>query len=241
MNSRIVKTLILVILVTIPGVTYAFAHITRCAFIEFSDFNEIENQLYVSGVLPTDAHEEISALVQNARLRISEYYGEPKATPTIIVTGSDQEAKSYGLNDSPGILFIVPWNSYLVLNYQKKSVDVASHELVHAELLERLGYFKRQQEIPTWFDEGAALQVDFRSHYLIDLDTFDQSEILRVRTLDSPKKFWSNNKKQNILNYQAAKAAVATYFKDHSTNFLYPMLVKIKNGEKFEALFNEAN
>ncbi|MGB5457825.1 MAG: hypothetical protein WBO16_13220 [Gammaproteobacteria bacterium] len=180
-------------------------------------------------------------MIDSARLRITEHYGKPIAKPVIIITGSEREAEYYGLHGTPGALFFTPWNSYLILNHRKGGLDVASHELVHAEVVERLGYFIRQREIPTWFDEGVSLQVDFRPHYSIDLDFFDRSEIRRAYTLDSPGKFWTKNKQQNIRNYLAARAAVAMFFRSSTTKALYPMLSKIREGKRFEDLFKESN
>ncbi len=40
------------------------------------------------------------------------------------------------------------------------------------------------------FDEGAAMQVDFRPRYRVNPNAFDESEIQRVETLNSPNQFW---------------------------------------------------
>ena len=238
MKHRMASYLLLVLLMLTSGTAYGFSNVTRYVFIDFLDFKKIQNNLYVSEHISSGEHQNIQTLIQNARFRITEHYGKPEANPVIIVIGNQQEAEDYGLYDTPGSLFFMPWQNYLVLHYPKCGVDVASHELVHAEMVDRLGYFKRQEEIPTWFDEGVALQVDFRQNYRINLDQFEKSEILRVRTLDSPEKFWSEDKQQNMRNYQAAKAAVAMVFESLSKKELYSVLAGIKEGDKFAKTFN---
>lgn len=241
MILRITGYLMLALFVSTSYTAYACRNIVRCVFIGSSDFEEIEDNLYVSGYIPSSEHQSIRAMIDSARLRIKEHFGKPIAKPVIIVTGSEKEAEDYGLQDTPGSLFFTPWTRYLILSHHKGGLDVASHELVHAEIVERLGYFIRQREIPTWFDEGVSLQVDFRPHYMIDLDLFDKSEIRRAYTLDSPDKFWTKNRQQNIRNYLAAKAAVTMFFRSSTTKALYPMLSKIREGKRFEDLFNESN
>jgi len=73
---------------------------------------------------------------------------------------------------------------------------------------EILGYWAYQTKISTWFDEGVAMQVDYRDHYKVDYESFSQEEIKRVKGLDTPSKFWTNSKEENLKNYRAAKAVV---------------------------------
>ena len=46
-----------------------------------------------------------------------------------------------------------------------QTVDVLAHELAHAELLQRVGYFTMEFCVPAWFDEGLAVQFDERPDY----------------------------------------------------------------------------
>lgn len=239
MRSTAIKYVIFALLLATLGAVYGFANIARCALIDFSGFNEIAKNVYVSGKLPESSHRDVMTLLGEAKLRITQHYGAPRANPVIIVVGNDREAIDYGLYGAPGKLFYTPWNNYLVLNYEKKSVDVAAHELVHAEIVSRLGYFRRQRAIPTWFDEGAAMQVDFRPKYSVNPGSFDKSEIQRVMKLNSRAKFWSSNKAQNIKNYQAAKAAVAMFLKGHPSESLYVLLAEIKKGKNLDAFFRK--
>ncbi len=147
----IIKYVLLALLVAASVTAYAYAYIVRCALIDYSGFTQISGNLYVSYKLPQGSHQEIEALLRDARSRITGHYGTPRANPVIVVVSDQQEANDYGIYDAPGKLFFTPWNNYLVLNYKRKSVDVAAHELVHAEIVDRLGYFRRQYSIPVWF------------------------------------------------------------------------------------------
>ena len=230
---KIFKYLIIAFALAVSGVTYAYANVVRLALIDYSDFREVDGNVYLSKELPEDAEQKVAVLLLDARKRIAAHYGKYNAEPVIVALGNQEELKNYGLNDSPGMLLFAPWNSYLLLNYQMASVDVTAHELIHAEVVHRVGYLKRQFDIPTWFDEGAAMQVDYRPKY-DSVIAIDQAEFLRLTSLDTPAKFWSLNKDQNVQNYRAAKSAVSEIFKQ-SDESLYSILAKI-HGAKESAI-----
>ena len=53
----------------------------------------------------------------------------------------------------------------VVLDLAHFSIDVTAHELVHAELAQRLGFWTRTVKLPVWFDEGIAVQLDRRADF----------------------------------------------------------------------------
>ncbi len=238
---KILKYIFAAIMLLTTGSSMAYTHIMRSVFIDFSDFVEIKNNLYVSSQLHKADQNEISSLIKKATTRIETYFGPVEADPVIIVVANQNEAADYGLHDTPGALLYAPWQSYLILDYQKKSLDVTAHELVHAEIVHRLGYFKRSEQIPTWFDEGVALQVDYRPQYAIETLKKSDEELEKVTLLDTPKKFWSTDKKRNIANYQAAKVVVNKYFQHIDPENLYLILSRIKDGEEFGEVIQNIN
>jgi hypothetical protein len=109
-----------------------------------------------------------------ARHRIGDFYGAPIATPVTIIAANAAEGRKFGLTDVPGTAFISMTGTYVTLNMEQFGLDVTAHELMHAELAKRLGYWARITQLPTWFDEGVALQLDRRAQYLIDCATVGQ-------------------------------------------------------------------
>jgi len=55
--------------------------------------------------------------------------------------------------------------SVILLGREGMNIDVAAHEWAHAEFAQRIGIINKVIFIPTWFDEGLAMQVDFREKY----------------------------------------------------------------------------
>ena len=160
---KIFKYLFFALLIMLAGMTYAYANVARLVLIDYSDFNKVTDNMYLSDHLPDDSKQKIHSLLVDAKTRIAKHYGKINAKPKIIALSGKEELKKYGLNTNPGMLLFTPWNSYLLLNFQKANIDVTAHELVHAEIVHRVGYLKRQLHIPTWFDEGVAMQVDYRN------------------------------------------------------------------------------
>lgn len=225
---KILKYVVAVVILLVVGAVFAYPNVGRLVFIGFSDFRFIGNNVYVSQELAADDEKLVVSILAGARERIAGQYGEPKADPLVIVLGNQAERESYGLYDRPGMLLFVPWGGYLLLSHDEAGIDVAAHELVHAELVDRVGYLKRQLDIPTWLDEGAGMQVDYRPQYS-SLMAIDKVEFERVLSLSTVGEFWSNDKQQNRENYRGAKAAVAALFKN-SNESLYSLLSKIRSG-----------
>ena len=220
------------------GTTFAYSHVFWLSTIEYSDFNNISNNIYIDPQLEKSEYEKIITLLSKSKARIISKYGSFTAMPVIVITGTKDNAKKYGLGAFPGKAFAAPWEEYIVINHQAHDVNLVAHELMHAQVREILGYWAYQIKIPTWFDEGVAMQVDHRESYKVDYKLFSQQEMNRVKTLNSPAKFWTNSKEQDIKNYRTAKAAVQKMLAQYPPNTLYTMLLKIRQGGEFSSIFS---
>ncbi|MPV85690.1 hypothetical protein [Ostreibacterium oceani] len=238
MKGKLIKSSLIVLLAGFLLVGYYYSYMIRLVFIDSFGFIEIADEIYTQKKFSEKDQKKAINLISEARQRVTDYYGEPLANPKILFVSDDEEATKLNLPKGiPGVAYLTPWESYIILDANKIGIDVVAHELVHAEILARLGYLKRTMEIPTWFDEGAALQVDFRHHY-IDLPTITSAEFFRVTALDKPSKFWSDDAQQNIRNYQGAKAAYAKLLGQNSSVGLYYILDKVKQGEDLLSLID---
>ncbi len=230
------KYALLLLAVVVFAAAFSYPSIMRCTLIGFSSFRQSEGKLFISPAIAKQDDSRIKTLLSDARTRIGYHFGDPVSTPTIIVVDSDEEAHKLGLGGAPGTLLIAPWGNYLLLHLSKGNLDVMAHELVHAEIAERLGYFNRITKFPTWLDEGIALQVDYRSEYSLLFD-LDQTELARVTSLRTPTDFWTNDMEQNIKNYRSSKVAVnKTFFDKRTQSALYSLLDRLNAGEELSEL-----
>jgi len=228
-SLRVIATTSLILTLIVFGAGYAHAYVVRLTLIDYADFRNIGSNTYLSKSLPEEAELKVLSLLESARKRVSDQYGEVSATPVTVVLGGKRERKQYGLDGPPGTFLFVPWGGYLLLDYEAASVDVTAHELVHAEVVKRVGYIRRQLDIPTWFDEGAAMQVDHRKKYTLGT-MMNHDEFSSIVRVDTPSKFWTSDKAQNINHYRQAKAAMAVLLK-HSGESLYGLLGKVRQDE----------
>ena len=222
------------------GTAFAYSHIFWLSTIEYSDFNNVSKNLYIDPALEESEYKVILDLLNESKERIRNKYGSFIAFPVIVITGTEKNSRKYGLGTFPGKAFAAPWEQYVVVNSQAHDVNLLAHELMHAQIREVLGYWAYQTKIPTWFDEGVAMQVDYRERYKVDYKSFSPQEIDRVKMLNSPSIFWTDSKEQDIKNYRAAKAAVQEILSFYSPKELYSMLLRIREGEKFISVFSQS-
>ncbi len=112
---------------------------------------------------------------------------------------------------------LTPFGAYIILSPDGTNIDVLSHELSHAELMERVGWQIRRQKIPVWFDEGLAMLVDKRFEYW--------------KTLQSN---W-----QNQIDFEDNDVDSDSYISSSSSDSLYFSSFSLKNLQTTEQFFTE--
>ncbi len=107
----------------------------RCALVRFSGFRELRPRVFFDPVLADPDRKRDSF----------EKYGTDR--------GGTAAAQ------------LTPFGDYTVFGPRGWNADVIAHELAHAELKARLGYWRYSRAIPKWFDEGAGMHVDERPRF----------------------------------------------------------------------------
>ena len=110
----------------------------------------------------SDQHDCAEVLVQQAKQRLAGLYQEVKSTPQLVCLDQPQ----LGLGHVIGTAHFAPGlPTIIVVNGDGQNVDVLAHEWAHAEFAHRVGVISRTYRVPAWFDEGLAMQVDWRDSY----------------------------------------------------------------------------
>jgi hypothetical protein len=235
------KTIKLVLFATalaIPVRALCSAAWVNRAFVGAGDYVQIDDEVYAARDLPLEERRRALAALHAARSRIAGTYGVPVARPTTIIAANDRDAARFGLvDDVPGTAFISPLRTEVVLNLAHFSIDVTAHELVHAEVAHRLGFWTRTVKLPVWFDEGVAIQLDRRAPYLVDCGVVGEQRIREVRQLRTVRRFWHGDTGQIVRNYQAAKCAAAEVLERHPPHTLYASLTRLTQGARFDDVF----
>ncbi len=205
-------------------------HALACEFLPVMGYQELEGKVFLSPDIPSDRVRELSQLVDSARQRLAGVYGAPVAKPWILIASDAGTARKWGGNET-GAMHRMPWCSCIVLGSLGQNVDVMAHELLHAEMQHRTGLWRFLREIPVWFDEGAALTLDYREPFLPENIHLPDEKITGVQLLGRHKDFFSGEIKKN---YQAARMAVVPLIVEKR---FYDDLERIKNGESFQDVF----
>lgn len=158
--------------VTVIGfsiVAYAFANpgVAACALIDAAPFVQLTDGTLVEANSSDQNHAAvIKRLISEARIRIQNTFGTLRSTPIIIFLNDPNAFWPFKLSEYGGARFIGT-RTCLIIGPKGQNPDVIAHELMHAEIANRVGYWRRLTQLPVWFDEGLAMQVDFRPRYVL--------------------------------------------------------------------------
>lgn len=220
-------------LLLLLSIGYLQAKVFNTFLVGYSDFNQIENNLYIDSSFTQIEVENIKVLISDAKQRIENKFGKLISQPVVIISKTEKNSLKYG--NKVGLTYITPFDNYVVIGYEGLNVDVIAHKLLHAEIAHRLGYFTRQFKFPTWIDEGISMQVDYRKKYLVDTLSFQ--ELQRIQTLDSVDSFFGNTPQQVVKNYQGAKYLMAKILQQNPNKNVFDLLQEFKEGKEIEELF----
>jgi hypothetical protein len=201
-----------------------------CSLIDYSGFIQIEKNVYVSPDSSSEDRKELLSLIDQAKTRVITTYGQYSATPVIISGCSMNSLGILASNEYASTKFL-PWGSYMVLGPKGHSVDIVAHELVHSEIFELLGYWARTIKLPVWFDEGAAMQVDYRKQY--DANGVNDTE-RSIGKLRYSWDFFQGDDDQLTRNYARAKSEVRHLVSKVGDKGMFMLLKRMKQGESFD-------
>ena len=194
---------------------------------------EFDPNIYIDRSLSASERDQILANHAQALARVSDIYGDAIARPKLIFAGTAETVQDLGISPFPARSYLMPWGEYSVFGPGNGTVDIIAHELVHSEIVVRLGYFTYQRAVPAWFNEGAAMQVDFRHDRAWSYIQEDR-ELPPVSVIASAGEFFSGDR---ALHYAAAKVEVETWLAADGNEGFYRFLSDLHAAPDFESLY----
>lgn len=156
-----------------------------------------------------------AAQLAKAHKRLKPMFGAhpPHAIVRCLKTG-----QALGLNVTHGTTRFAPGlPAVVVIGPQGHNADVMAHELAHAHIADMSSTLLRTYKLPTWFDEGLAMQFDHRANYsLAALRTYQTRVDIAVPPLASiatPATFFRSTD-QGKAHYAFARCVVAMWIAD---------------------------
>ncbi|WP_338791611.1 DUF1570 domain-containing protein [Bernardetia sp. MNP-M8] len=226
-----------------------------------------QTDIYVNPAMNKEERQNIIILYKKSRIRIDSLFGSSRARPSILVGTTNEVMQRFGNSNAQGqtgMTHLTPFGTYIILSPEGTNIDVLSHELSHAELIERLGWQTRRNKIPIWFDEGLAMLVDKRFEYwttlqqdwrnLIDIEKNDSninsnSDFYSTTPLDSDSLSLSSFELQNLqtteqfftenaqIHYFLSQEEVARWYTEKGQKGLLQLIENLKENS-FEDSYN---
>jgi hypothetical protein len=163
MPRRLILIGALLVLTAAIGGIVRDPQLARCVLLSPYALDQIESGVYVERSYSSEQRESLRQTVHAARARVESFLGDRVGHP-IIIAGGAETYRKYGSSGADySLTKVTPFRDYIVLGRSGANIDCVSHEMVHVELRRRIGFRRYMQEaLPTWFDEGAAMYVDYR-------------------------------------------------------------------------------
>lgn len=220
-------------LVGVGSVSFALAFPApmACLAINAYGFEPDSERFLVPGDSNRAEKLKYKNLVQQARERITIAFGQPEADPIVVFFNSPRAFWPLHLN-LHGQAPTIGARACLIIGPNGQNIDVVAHELMHAEMRHRVGSWTMFRKVPAWFDEGVAMQMDYRERYAMSHEQL--SNTTYVREFKSYGDFFNG---QN--SYAAAKREVRNWLTEVGVGTLYGRLDRMKNGAPFSAIVEQ--
>ena len=221
-----ILTIIALLILTVSYFTQR--QLISCHLIEYQSFNQVAPNIFTSPSVSNP--DNVLFIIEQSKQRIAQMFGPTIATPRVVIVNTKEEAASLGANRTGSTIYS-PFGTCVILGPKGQNVDVAAHELFHAEVWHRVGWYNHFRQFPIWLNEGIALWVDHRKPFLPENIEVSQQEIDDVKSAFSSQEFF--NTKQMVKRYQSARMATA----DINPTTFYQKLERLAQGENFQTVF----
>jgi len=236
----LIPVLLIVIIFTAAIIFFQFTPLGYRMTVPYRDFTEIQKNVYVENDYSGDM-DKVKSLVDEARNRVLEFWGNIESTPFVIISDNDETLARLGGDHDTSTAIIFGAYSYISVSEKYLNVDVLAHEMTHAELHKRLYKGKLPQTlIPAWFDEGVATQNDYREQYSDDAwykKTENGSFIIELDTMDTPSEFYAGNADERRFRYLISRHEVKEWIDENGVDALIQLIERVNAGEDFYELY----
>ena len=206
-----------------------------------SAFTEIANHVYINRNGKLD-QQEILDLIGQAEERVKVFFGDLRfPDDTIFIICDDENLTRKLGEDHATVSFSVPSEKhYICISGEYLDLDILAHEITHAELRARLTA-KAQNGIPTWFDEGLALQNDYRERYSEEqwtAQTENGKNVVSLENMDTPSEFYAGEAEDRRFRYLNAKHELDAWMTAHGQHGLLELLERLNGGADFTTAYD---
>lgn len=239
----LISLLVFIMIFTAAIFCFQFTSLGYRMTVPYRNFTEIQNNVYLENGYCGDI-DEVKSMVDEARNRVLEFWGNLESTPTVIISDNAETLAKLGGDHDTATAVIFKVYSYISVSDEYLNVDILAHEMTHAELHARIYKGKLPQTlIPTWFDEGVALQNDYREQYSEEMwykKTENGTYIIALDEMDTPVEFYAGSVDDRRFRYMISRHEVKEWIEKNGVDSLMRLIEKVNAGEDFyELYYNE--
>ena len=229
-----------VLVITPIAVALAQPQAAACATINYRGLDEVAPGIFASSDVTIDQRLNFGRLHAAAKRRIADTFGATRASPVIVIGSTQALRHLFPGSSSYASTIYVPYRSCVIVGPKGHDVDILAHEELHAEMHYRVGHWHRLTQIPTWFDEGLAMQVDYRERYIWARQS-GAVDSGSVKRWTSRAQFFSGNDAELTRHYAMAKEEVRLWLQKLGHSNLYDFLERIRLGDGFVEIYEETS
>ena len=244
-NSKHKKTILYIAIpIVLVAVVVLLLQFTRYGYLMTlqyrSAFTEIDEHVYINKNYAGD-RQELMEMIEQAKDRVNNFFGELSFQDnTIFIFYDDENLRRKIGEDHAAIIFNFPSEiRYICVSDEYLELDILAHEITHAELHTRLST-EAQKGIPTWFDEGLAMQNDYRERYSEvqwALQTNNGENAVALENMDTPSEFYAGETEDRRFRYLNAKHELDVWMTSHGQKGLLKLLEKLNDGADFNTAY----
>jgi hypothetical protein len=161
----------LIFLILIPIAAFAhfiiFPQETRSILVDYSNLKK-QSRIYFASATRQAKIDTLQSLIEQASIRVGNFWAQKTCNPKFIYCDNENDFEKYSASPSAPAITYVKLGSVIVLSNSAIDLDIIAHEISHAELYERIGFYKFTFKIPGWFKHGLVMQNDYRNYYSED-------------------------------------------------------------------------
>ena len=236
--------IIILVLVALVAAAVYFFQFNQYGYIMTipyrSAFTEIADHVYINKTNARD-HQEILDLIKQAEERDRSFWGDLRyLDETIFIICDDENLiRKIGEDHATVTISFPSEKHYICISDEYLELDILAHEITHAELRARLTA-RAQGKVPTWFDEGLALQNDYRERYSEEQwisQTGNGKNVIAPEDMDTPAEFYAGEAEDRRFRYLNAKHELDRWMATHGQQGLLELIEKLNNGEDFDMAY----
>ena len=234
-------TAILLILVAVVGAMFQFTQFGYLITVPYrSAFTEIASHVYINRNYAGN-RQELLEMIEQAKDRVRIFFGDLhfQDETTFIICDDGKQTRKLGEDHGTVIISFPAEAYYICISDEYLELDILAHEITHVELRSRLSA-KAQKAIPTWFDEGLALQNDYRENYSEEqwvAQTDNGKNTIALEDMDTPAEFYAGEVEDRRFRYLNAKHELYVWMTAHGQHGLLELLDKLNGGADFNIVY----